>query len=122
MSGFPSRDDLVERYAAAGHSVDDIGWYEAFASHSNDEVVKNKQRSLAVLAWMIENTASVSYEGIVRDVTSAGFVQRHILQVTHHDGETAELSVAIFVSVRNGQVVRIDEYFDADRARAVLRI
>lgn len=32
MSGFPSRAALVNRYAAAGHGVDHVDWYEAFAT------------------------------------------------------------------------------------------
>ena len=31
MTGFPPHDDIVERYASAGHDVDHIQWYEAFA-------------------------------------------------------------------------------------------
>lgn len=31
MTGFPSRDEIIERYAAAGHDVDGVQWYEAFA-------------------------------------------------------------------------------------------
>ncbi|WP_040496096.1 phosphotransferase family protein [Ilumatobacter nonamiensis] len=31
MTGFPSRDSIVERYAAAGHDVEHVQWYEAFA-------------------------------------------------------------------------------------------
>lgn len=32
MTGFATRAELVERYAAAGHDVDGIDWYEAFAT------------------------------------------------------------------------------------------
>jgi len=31
MTGFPSHDDIIERYASAGHHVEHVGWYEAFA-------------------------------------------------------------------------------------------
>ena len=31
MAGFMTRAEVVERYAAAGHRVDDVDWYEAFA-------------------------------------------------------------------------------------------
>ena len=31
MAGFPSHNDIAERYASAGHDVDAIDWYEAFA-------------------------------------------------------------------------------------------
>lgn len=85
--------------------------------HSNDEVVQDKVHNLATIGWMIENTASVEYRDIVRDPTAEGFVQRHTLRLTHHDERTADLAVAIFLSISDGQVIRIDEYFDSARAK-----
>ncbi|MEZ5372928.1 MAG: phosphotransferase family protein [Microthrixaceae bacterium] len=32
MTGFATRAEVIERYAAAGHCVDHIDWYEAFAT------------------------------------------------------------------------------------------
>lgn len=40
MSEFPSHDDIIERYAAAGHDVEHIGWYEAFALWKHAVVLK----------------------------------------------------------------------------------
>ena len=31
MTDFPRRDEIIQRYAAAGHDVEHIQWYEAFA-------------------------------------------------------------------------------------------
>ena len=40
MAGFPSHDDIVERYASAGHDVEHIDWYEAFALWKHAVVLK----------------------------------------------------------------------------------
>ena len=86
--------------------------------HSNDGIVQDKSQNLAVLDWMYANTASIEYRDIVRDFTAAGFVQRHVLRLTFDDGRTAELPIAIFASVRDGQVTRIDEYVDSAQVAA----
>lgn len=86
--------------------------------HSNDGVVQDKAQNLAVLGWMIENTASVEYRDVVRDLTTAGFAQRHVLHLTFDGGRTAELPVAFFASIRDGQVTRIDEYMDSAHVAA----
>ena len=86
--------------------------------HSNDGVVQDKPQNLAVLGWMVDNTASIEYRHIVRDLTTAGFVQRHVLRLTFDGGRTADLPIAIFASVRDGQVTRIDEYVDSAHVAA----
>lgn len=90
--------------------------------HSNDGVVQDKAQNLAVLSWMIDNTASIEYRDIVRDLTTAGFVQRHVLHLSFAGGRTANLSIAIFASVRNGQVTRIDEYMDSAQVAAAFSV
>lgn len=40
MSDFPTAEALVQRYASAGHNVDHIEWYEAFASWKHAVVLK----------------------------------------------------------------------------------
>lgn len=86
--------------------------------HNNDGVVQDKSQNLAVLGWMYANTASIEYRDIVRDLTAAGFVQRHVLRLTFDDGRVADLPIAIFASVRDGQVTRIDEYVDSAHVAA----
>ncbi len=81
--------------------------------HSNDGVVQDKAQNLAVLSFMAENTASIEYRDIVRDLTNTGFVQRHVLRLTFDDGRVADLPIAIFAAVHDGQVSRIDEYVDS---------
>lgn len=81
--------------------------------HNNDDLVQNKEQNLAVLAWMIKKTASREYLDIVRDITTSGFAQRHVLRLTFDDGRVRELPAAIFFAVSDGRVKRIDEYLDS---------
>ena len=87
--------------------------------HSNDGVVQDKAQNLAVLGWMIANTVSIEYRDIVRDLTTAGFVQRHVLHLTFADGRAADLPVARsscrFATDRSP---RIDEYMDSAQVAA----
>lgn len=86
--------------------------------HSNDNAVQNKEQNLAVLAWMTKRTTSVEYIHVIRDVTTTGFAQRHTLRLTFDGGRTADLHAAIFVTISDGQVKRIDEYVDSAHAAA----
>lgn len=47
MTDFPSSDELVSRYAAAGHDVEHIRWYEAFASWKHAVVLKQLHQRFA---------------------------------------------------------------------------
>jgi len=126
-----SEERTTLELAAAIFDAIEQGDIEAVASmwaddievwHSNDNVVQNKEQNLAVLTWMTEKTSSVEYRDVVRDVTAAGFAQRHVLHLGFDDGRTADLHVAIFLTVRNGQVTRIDEYFDSVHAAAAFGV
>lgn len=86
--------------------------------HNNDGVVQNKKQNLAVLDWMTKQTTSVEYLDIVRDITTTGFAQRHVLRLTFEGGRAADLAAAIFFAVTDGRVKRIDEYFDGAQATA----
>lgn len=89
--------------------------------HNTDDVTQSKAENLAVMRWMIENTASIEYRDIVRHPTDDGFVQRHVLHLGFDDGRTADLPAAIFVGLRDGKVVRIDEYLDSAHVTAAFR-
>jgi len=94
--------------AVAGMWADDVEVW-----HNTDDVVQTKDQNLAVLQWMVDNTASIEYRDTVRSGTVDGFVQRHVLHLTFDDGRVADLPAAIFVGIRNGKVARIDEYLDS---------
>jgi ketosteroid isomerase-like protein len=87
---------------------DDIAVWRAGSRQDDD-----KARALRVLHWFIDVTAQRSYEVLDRQLLPDGFVQQHILHATGRSGGLIALRVCIVIKVgRNGQINRIDEYFD----------
>ncbi|WP_040496091.1 nuclear transport factor 2 family protein [Ilumatobacter nonamiensis] len=127
MTAHPTADQNADTVADAVFGAIERGDMEALSTlwaddievwHSNDGVVQDKAQNLAVLGWMIKQTETIEYRDIIRDLTAAGFAQRHVLALTFDGGRTADLPVAIFVTVRDGQVTRIDEYVDSAHVAA----
>ncbi len=123
MTAHPTADDVADAVFDAIERGDTESLASLWADdievwHSNDGVVQDKAQNLAVLRWMIENTETIEYRDAVRDLTAAGFVQRHVLRLRFGDGRTANLPIAIFAAIRDGQVTRIDEYVDSAHVAA----
>ncbi|MEP1122951.1 MAG: nuclear transport factor 2 family protein [Ilumatobacter sp.] len=119
----PSIDALADRIFAAIEDGDVETITSMWADdvevwHNNDGVVQTKAQNLAVMKWMIGRTASIEYRDVQRTIGDTGFVQRHVLRLTFDEGRSAEIPAAIFVEVRDQQVVRIDEYLDSAQAAA----
>ncbi len=77
----------------------------------------DKARALRVIDWFVTVTAERHYEILDRQLfdsgTISGFVQQHLLHATGHAGQLIALRVCIVIRVdTNGQIDRIDEYFD----------
>ena len=77
----------------------------------------DKARALRVIDWFVTVTTERHYEILDRQLfdsgTISGFVQQHVLHATGHAGQLIALRVCIVIRVdTNGQIDRIDEYFD----------
>jgi ketosteroid isomerase-like protein len=77
----------------------------------------DKARALGVIDWFVTATTERHYEILDRQLfdsaTISGFVQQHVLHATGHAGQLIALRVCIVIRVdANGQIDRIDEYFD----------
>jgi ketosteroid isomerase-like protein len=77
----------------------------------------DKARALRVIDWFVTVTTERHYEILDRQLfdspTISGFVQQHVLHATGHAGQLIALRVCIVIRVdANGQIDRIDEYFD----------
>lgn len=86
--------------------------------HNTDGIAQTKDQSIAIINWMVRQTASIEYRDIRRTIGDSGFAQRHVLHLTFDDGESVDVPTAIFAEFREGQVVRIDEYLDSAHATA----
>jgi ketosteroid isomerase-like protein len=77
----------------------------------------DKARALRVIDWFVTATTERHYEILDRQLfdsaTISGFVQQHVLHATGHAGQLIALRVCIVIRIdTNGQIDRIDEYFD----------
>lgn len=91
--------------------------------HNFSNACQNKQENLAVLTGLCENVPSVRYDVVERlQLPDGRVMQRHTLRASTGSGEEVLIPACIFVGVRDGKIVRIDEYLDtaqANRLRAL---
>ena len=66
-----------------------------------------------VLGWMARTLPAREYVVSHLDALPDGFVQQHVLRATLPNGATWELPACVIVRVRDGQIVRLDEYLDS---------
>lgn len=102
-------DDVAALYA------DDIKVW-----HNFDNREQSKAENLETLKGLVSSTGSRSYVVIERLLLPDGRVlQRHDLKVTTRGGAEFVIPACIFITVRNGHIVRIDEYLDTGQANAL---
>ena len=111
-------EELADRLVAAieagdVESVAGIYADDVVIWHNTDQVEQSKVDNLAVLGWLVRNTASRSYRDIRRSVTDEGFVQQHVLHVEFSDGRSADLPACLVVQVSDDRITRLDEYLDS---------
>ena len=81
--------------------------------HNTDGVAQTAEENLRTLGWMVEYLAERRYEEVNCQPTPTGFVQQHVLRVTTLTGTKVELPACMVVTLRDGRISRIDEYFDS---------
>lgn len=87
--------------------------------HNNSDTVQGKAENIAALAG-IKQLGRAKYEIEERLVIGDRIAQRHRLHIDRPNGERFTLPVSAFLTVRFGQITRIDEYFDSDQLRRLL--
>ena len=118
-----SIDELADRIFGAIETGDaevvaDCYADDAIIWHNNDGISQTKSQILAVLDWMVANTASREYRAIRRFQIEGGFVQQHDLHLEFDDGRSSDIPACAVVIVSGGKVTRIDEYLDGATAAA----
>lgn len=85
--------------------------------HSNDGITQGKADNLKTLR-ALTRLASRRYEIFERVVAGEVAAQRHRLHLTSADGaQSWSGDAAIFFTIRDGRIVRIDEYIDSGAVR-----
>jgi ketosteroid isomerase-like protein len=71
-----------------------------------------KKQALKVVGFL-GTLEGLAYEDIRIDATETGFVQQHTLCCTSPKGEAVRVAACLVAEVRDGQILRIDEYVDS---------
>jgi uncharacterized protein len=87
--------------------------------HSNDNITQNKNENLKTLSFLTKR-ATLRYTILERVICGDQIAQRHRCDIAvRGSGARAASQAAIFFTVRDGLVQRIDEYIDTDAVRAL---
>jgi ketosteroid isomerase-like protein len=97
-----------DRAAIADLYADDVQVW-----HSATDRVVDKAASLAILDWLMAPGVTLRYEAIEQLVLGDRVARRHVLTVSVPDHEDIVMPVAIFLTITDGRIRRIDEYVDA---------
>lgn len=92
--------------------------------HNNDEVEQTKEQNLAALVGAFARLVVRRYTQRQFNAFPGGFVQQHKFVATRPDGEVIEMPAVVVGKVKDGQITRIDEYFETSalgRLRAPLQ-
>ncbi len=110
--------DCIEAGDAAG--VDALYSEDVEVWHNFSNVAQTKAENLATLTGLIASVDEIRYEVTERlALDSERVVQRHDLCCTTRDGAAFTIPACIFITVRDGRIVRIDEYLDSAQANAL---
>lgn len=80
--------------------------------HNHDGVSQNKEENITFLRELFKNFKNLSYINVRRKLTESGYVQQHVLVGETIRGEPFAMPACHISEVREGKLVRIDEYFD----------
>ncbi|NIJ41119.1 ketosteroid isomerase-like protein [Parvibaculum indicum] len=81
--------------------------------HNTDGIVQSKADNLGVLDGFFAAVTERRYADARLDVFEDGFVQQHRLLGNLPNGRTLDWPACIVCRVREGKIVRLDEYFDS---------
>jgi len=109
---------LAERFLGAVESGDSATVRACYAPdaviwHNNDNVEQSVDKNMRTLDWFARKLPNRRYRVLRREALKDGFLQQHVLEATLPDGTAWALAACIVVEVRDGRIVRLDEYLDS---------
>jgi ketosteroid isomerase-like protein len=81
--------------------------------HNTDGLTQTLEENEATLKGFVSRISERKYSQRRTEAFRGGFVQQHVLTGVRKDGVTVSLPACIVCKVQNGQVTRLDEYFDS---------
>jgi ketosteroid isomerase-like protein len=86
---------------------------DAVIWHNNDNVEQSVDKNMRTLGWIMRKLPGRHYRVLRREALQDGFLQQHVLEATLPDGTAWRLPACLVVKVRDGLIVRLDEYLDS---------
>jgi len=87
--------------------------------HNNDGVEQTVDQNMRVLGWFMRTLPDRKYRVIRLEALPDGFVQQHVLEATLPDGTAWAMDACVIVRMKDGLIVRLDEYIDSAKADAL---
>ena len=109
---------LAERFLGAIESGDAAVVRACYAPdaliwHNNDDVEQTVDRNMRTLDWFMRKLPDRHYRVLRREALKDGFLQQHVLEATLPDGTKWKMAACVVVKIRDGLIVRLDEYLDS---------
>ncbi len=82
--------------------------------HNTDKAEKGKDASVGTIQWLFDNIGDFKYVDVRNTPFPGGVLRRHFCQgVVRGTGQKIDLAIAVVAEVKNGQIVRLEEYLDS---------
>ena len=117
--------DFAARYMGAIQSGDTDVVRACYAPdaklwHNTDGIEQTVEENMKLLGWMIRDIPVRNYRIVRREALADGFVQQHVLEATLPGGEPWTMDACAVVRIKDGVIVRLDEYIDSAQFKALL--
>ncbi|MFL6139954.1 MAG: nuclear transport factor 2 family protein [Frankiaceae bacterium] len=108
--------DALDRALQSGdlEAADQLYAPDLVVWHNTDRVPRDKQASLATLSALHQAYPTFRVDDVRRDYLPDGYLQRTTFRLTDRSGSHYCLDAAMRVWIRDGRIVRIEEYADSD--------
>jgi ketosteroid isomerase-like protein len=84
--------------------------------HNNDGIEQTVDENMRVLRWFMRTLPDRHYRVLRVEALSDGFLQQHVLEATLPDGTAWAMDACVVVRMKDGLIVRLDEYIDSAKA------
>ena len=117
--------DFAARYMGAIQSGDTDTVRACYAPdaklwHNTDGIEQTVEENMKLLGWMIRYIPVRNYRIVRREALADGFVQQHVLEATLPSGEPWTMDACAVVRIKDGVIVRLDEYIDSAQFKTLL--
>jgi ketosteroid isomerase-like protein len=86
---------------------------DAVIWHNTDGLETSREANLETLRGFTRLIGERRYANRRVQVSESGFTQQHVLEGVRRDGTKVSLAACIVCEVNDGQITRLDEYFDS---------